>query len=390
MQNVMINDVNVPVIEMNGERVMKLSDVDRVHGRKRGTASARFNSNKSRFVLGKDYYQVTMKELMAGNVIKGRPNIKVNLITKSGYLMLVKMFNDDTAWEVQRRLVDFYFETQKKEVAAKNGNEEVLLAIINTLKETVEMQNKLVASINDLANTVASLKAKVEEPKIEAKVETPKVEVPKVEVKAPSTKITRRNIDRSLVPEEYKKWKKDLVAMLDGYDRNAVIKVACNKLHQVYGVSWADERTNFLRENDRFPVDGNLELAFNLEQKPNWQNIFVNTVCDIAGEFEKIEIPYHYPAESMNDVKGIVRTVAKKRNDPSVYGNHMYNHIISCFKKETGFDMKEADQKFREAKGYGNHTRVKRTEVIDFVCKEQFLNWFNPFVEREYGKEVVQ
>lgn len=36
MQNVMIENVNLPVIEVNGERVITMADVDRVHGRQKG------------------------------------------------------------------------------------------------------------------------------------------------------------------------------------------------------------------------------------------------------------------------------------------------------------------------------------------------------------------
>lgn len=36
----------------------------------------------------------------------------VTLLTKMGYLMLVKSFTDDLAWMVQRQLVKSYFEAQ--------------------------------------------------------------------------------------------------------------------------------------------------------------------------------------------------------------------------------------------------------------------------------------
>jgi hypothetical protein len=36
------------------------------------------------------------------------------VVTESGYLMLVKSFTDDLAWDVQRQLVNTYFKVEKK------------------------------------------------------------------------------------------------------------------------------------------------------------------------------------------------------------------------------------------------------------------------------------
>ena len=45
---------------------------------------------------------------------KGGFHGDVTLITESGYLMLVKSFTDDLAWDVQRQLVNTYFKVEKK------------------------------------------------------------------------------------------------------------------------------------------------------------------------------------------------------------------------------------------------------------------------------------
>lgn len=41
------------------------------------------------------------------------PNRGVTLFTEAGYLMLVKPFNDDLSWKVQRRLVNAYFKAKE-------------------------------------------------------------------------------------------------------------------------------------------------------------------------------------------------------------------------------------------------------------------------------------
>jgi hypothetical protein len=94
------------------QRVVTLADVDRVHRRPEGTARKRFNDNKHRFVLNEDYYELNqaseIRTLDLDRPQGGTPD-KVILLTESGYLMLVKSFRDDLAWQVQRALVNAYF-----------------------------------------------------------------------------------------------------------------------------------------------------------------------------------------------------------------------------------------------------------------------------------------
>ena len=58
-------------------------------------------------VEGTDFFQIQKDE----NRTLGFevPNRGLTLITESGYLMLVKSFTDDLAWDVQRQLVNTYF-----------------------------------------------------------------------------------------------------------------------------------------------------------------------------------------------------------------------------------------------------------------------------------------
>lgn len=47
--------------------------------------------------------------------LKGNPQLKTFLFTETGYLMLVKSFNDDLSWSVQRQLVTGYFKGKELE-----------------------------------------------------------------------------------------------------------------------------------------------------------------------------------------------------------------------------------------------------------------------------------
>lgn len=102
-----INDVAITVKEHKGVRVVTFKDIDAVHGRPDGTARRNFNTNKSHLIEGEDYFVRNSYEAQNEFGIAA-PN-GLTLITESGYLMLVKSFTDDLAWEVQRELVKGYF-----------------------------------------------------------------------------------------------------------------------------------------------------------------------------------------------------------------------------------------------------------------------------------------
>lgn len=107
LQTVKINQSDIAVKEYNGKRVVTFKDIDLCHGRADGTARKRFNDNRSHFIEGEDFFNVQMSEKRTlGFEV---PNRGITLITESGYLMLVKSFTDDLAWDVQRQLVNSYF-----------------------------------------------------------------------------------------------------------------------------------------------------------------------------------------------------------------------------------------------------------------------------------------
>ena len=103
-----------------GQRVITFKDVDTLHQRPDGTARRNFNTNRRRFIEGEDFFKITADEFRtAFGGLDARQQMDVTLLTKMGYLMLVKSFTDDLAWMVQRQLVKSYFEAhQEQRVAA--------------------------------------------------------------------------------------------------------------------------------------------------------------------------------------------------------------------------------------------------------------------------------
>lgn len=138
-----INDVAITVKEHKGVRIVTFKDIDAVHGRPDGTARKRFNDNREHFIEGEDFFVLNQpSEIRTLGIQRpqgGTPE-NVTLITESGYLMLVKSFTDDLAWEVQRELVKGYFRVKKSLSGA-----EQLLAQAQYL---VEQERRLAAVEN--------------------------------------------------------------------------------------------------------------------------------------------------------------------------------------------------------------------------------------------------
>lgn len=112
---VTINHHHLPVKEYRDQRVVTFKDVDMVHERPDGTARKRFNDNKKHFIDGTDFFKITPSEFRTAiGDMDLRQRNDVTLITESGYLMLVKSFTDDLAWQVQRQLVNSYFRYKKE------------------------------------------------------------------------------------------------------------------------------------------------------------------------------------------------------------------------------------------------------------------------------------
>ena len=112
---IQIANSTIPVVEYRGHRVVTFAMIDQVHGRVERTARRNFDRNKSRLIEGEDFYSIDSKglhEFRVSGIFHDAANTGI-LITQSGYLMLVKSFTDDLAWQVQRELVNTYFNVQQ-------------------------------------------------------------------------------------------------------------------------------------------------------------------------------------------------------------------------------------------------------------------------------------
>lgn len=162
---VKINNTDLSVRELNGQRVITLKDIDALHKRPDGTARRNFNENKKHLIADEDYFVRNSYEAKKEFGITAPNGLK--LITESGYLMLVKSLQDDLAWKVQRELVNNYFRV--KEDRTKLSNDVIISALKNILEEHEVMKKELkekTALINQINNCISNatfpVKQKVE------------------------------------------------------------------------------------------------------------------------------------------------------------------------------------------------------------------------------------
>lgn len=152
---VTIEDTNLMVKTWKDQRVVTFKDIDEVHQRPEGTAKRNFNNNKKHFRPNEDYFVIPYSEFSTNFVPNpsrgGNPENEVYLFTESGYLMLVKSFTDDLAWDVQRELVNTYFKFQISEREWRD-----FLAKHN---ELFENQQKLIEISDNLECRIACIES---------------------------------------------------------------------------------------------------------------------------------------------------------------------------------------------------------------------------------------
>lgn len=121
-----IGENDLQVKEWNEQRVVTFKDIDRVHQRPDGTAGRNFRKNRNHLIENEDYFKVCPDEIRRHNImyVSERLHQDIVLLTESGYLLIVKSFTDDLAWDVQRKLVNTYFkfkETMENLQPVENG-----------------------------------------------------------------------------------------------------------------------------------------------------------------------------------------------------------------------------------------------------------------------------
>lgn len=120
---------NVTIKEYRDQRVVTFKEVDELHQRPEFTASRNFGENKKHFIEREDYFYLTSAEIQSTKIVDYTSPKGLILLTESGYLMLVKSFTDDLAWQVQRQLVNGYFRAKNQSIIPSSTTQALLQAV---------------------------------------------------------------------------------------------------------------------------------------------------------------------------------------------------------------------------------------------------------------------
>lgn len=169
MELIKIENKELEIKEWNNLRVISVYDIAKLHEREVKRVNEQFKRNKEKFIENIDYFIITKEEMMesqfATALSKYSNNKEEVLFTETGYLMLVKTFNDDLSWVIQRMLVNSYFKTKEiKEIIKKyepTEYEKDLLRLekaklFKELSESVKIQSYKDILQSYSANTLAN------------------------------------------------------------------------------------------------------------------------------------------------------------------------------------------------------------------------------------------
>lgn len=145
IQTVTINQSDISVKEYHGKRVVTFKDIDTCHSRPEGTAGRTFRNNKQHFIEGEDYFSVelTTDEIRRQFGAGKNAGKTMYVVTESGYLMLVKSFTDDLAWDVQRQLVNTYFRVTKPQANPELARTRANAMMLNAKSRIANQMMKL-------------------------------------------------------------------------------------------------------------------------------------------------------------------------------------------------------------------------------------------------------
>lgn len=157
LQKVQIGNGEIAVKEYAGKRVVTFKDIDNCHGRPEGTASRNFRSNREHFIEGEDYFYVDLTDNEIRRQFGAGKNAgrTIVLLTESGYLMLVKSFTDDLAWDVQRELVNRYF-VQEHRAGGKTSEMQTAEIIQMAVTAAIETVTRILPTIMQYSGQAAA------------------------------------------------------------------------------------------------------------------------------------------------------------------------------------------------------------------------------------------
>ena len=136
----------IPIAEQIASSVHPAWDRCNEYAREVRKVNEQFSNNRERFIFGEDYFIMGKDEFSESfkRIQKFIPNNvkEIILFTKTGYLMLVKTFEDDLSWKIQRELINNYFNKQEN-LPVNLNSLDVLKHVTNVLQDHDDKLNVL-------------------------------------------------------------------------------------------------------------------------------------------------------------------------------------------------------------------------------------------------------
>ena len=135
-----------------GKKAMLVKEIAEIHGRELKDINRNINNNRKRFTDGLDIIDLKVGEYKSLSLELGYTNQSyanannIYLLSERGYSKLLKILEDDVAWEQYEKLVDGYFNMRKQ--IPKMSKE--LQAILMLDEKTVEMDNRIAKLENNM------------------------------------------------------------------------------------------------------------------------------------------------------------------------------------------------------------------------------------------------
>lgn len=142
-----INGVRIKRKEYKGVSVLTVWDVGKIYNKNVKALNQQFKRNKEKFVEGKDYFELSKKEISkykneTKKVIPNNMKVTV-LFTSRGYLKLVKTFANNTEYKIIKKVYGFLGGNENIDIYVPNERFEI--SFFELLKEALkEIDVKLI------------------------------------------------------------------------------------------------------------------------------------------------------------------------------------------------------------------------------------------------------
>lgn len=393
--------------------VLTFSDIDTYHKRIEGTAKKNFINNRKHFQENIDYFIVKRKEMGDKMTAVYGFNPKApsgTLLTKSGYLMIVKSMNDPTAWEQHRKLVNTYFlaeqlvaekqQTTNTSLVPADQTENLPAETREMIQDFLKSQNTMLEEefkrneiFRDTMKRSFSMMAKVMLNQIDILnkiIQYPGsiTDVRSEETKKSGTvKSTGNNREAWQIPYtisnyelEYRKYKdsfteilKEIVKLDRHYrDEKAVLSDAYKKLTKEYGLCYVQYQKEFFEETGR-KARSMMELFFWMEYKnPSMKNILRAKLDTILRNSRKISMKLEndistnkviFPPASEEELENLVCYIGNyyQKGTKTMW---VWRKILADFDKSYKVDWEGRKTIYRKTHKFKETKIVPKVEII--------------------------